>query len=154
MTEPLISQDDENRLIAERRGKLAALRTRGVAFPNDFVPADRAQALHDAYDAQDQEALATAAHPASVAGRMMLKRVMGKASFATLQDGSGRIQIYLDRGTLGEDTYNAFKQWDIGDIIAVTGTVFKTNKGELSIHAASARVLTWKCSCASRPNST
>ncbi len=142
MTEPQISQDDENRLIAERRVKLAALRAKGVAFPNDFVPADRAQALHDAYDNQEQEALATAAHPASVAGRMMLKRVMGKASFATLQDGSGRIQIYLDRGTLGEDTYTAFKQWDIGDIIAVTGTVFKTNKGELSVHAASARVLT------------
>ena len=142
MTEPQISQDDENRLIAERRVKLAALRAKGIAFPNDFVPADRAQALHDAYDSQEQEALAAAAHPASVAGRMMLKRIMGKASFATLQDGSGRIQIYLDRGTLGEDTYNAFKQWDIGDIIAVTGTVFKTNKGELSVHAASARVLT------------
>jgi lysyl-tRNA synthetase class 2 len=142
MTEPQITQDDENRLIAERRAKLAALRTQGVAFPNDFVPADRAQALHDAYDDQDQESLAAAAHPASVAGRMMLKRVMGKASFATLQDGSGRIQIYLDRGSLGEEQYAAFKQWDIGDIIAVTGTVFKTNKGELSVHAASARVLT------------
>ena len=142
MTEPQITQDDENRLIAERRAKLAALRTQGVAFPNDFVPANRAQALHDAYDDQDQESLAAAAHPASVAGRMMLKRVMGKASFATLQDGSGRIQIYLDRGSLGEEHYAAFKQWDIGDIIAVTGTVFKTNKGELSVHASSARMLT------------
>ncbi|WP_268606146.1 OB-fold nucleic acid binding domain-containing protein, partial [Escherichia coli] len=76
-----------------------------------------------------------------VAGRMMLKRVMGKASFATLQDSTGRIQIYLDRGTLGEDSYAAFKQWDIGDIIAIEGSVFKTNKGELSVHAATARLL-------------
>jgi lysyl-tRNA synthetase class 2 len=72
---------------------------------------------------------------------MMLKRVMGKASFATLQDSTGRIQIYLDRNSLGEENYDDFKQWDIGDIIAITGQVFKTNKGELSIHAATARVL-------------
>src|SRR5690606_32915573 len=76
-----------------------------------------------------------------VAGRMMLKRVMGKASFATLQDSSGRIQIYLERTALGEDVYAAFKQWDIGDIIAIEGKVFKTNKGELSVHASSARIL-------------
>jgi lysyl-tRNA synthetase class 2 len=72
---------------------------------------------------------------------MMLKRVMGKASFATLQDSTGRIQIYLERGSLGEDIYDAFKQWDIGDIIAIQGHIFKTNKGELSIHATQARVL-------------
>ena len=71
----------------------------------------------------------------------MLKRVMGKASFATLQDSTGRIQIYLDRNTLGEEVYDSFKQWDIGDIVAVIGTVFKTNKGELSVHATQARVL-------------
>ena len=71
----------------------------------------------------------------------MLKRVMGKASFATLQDSSGRIQIYLERGALGEDVYAAFKQWDIGDIIAIEGSVFKTNKGELSVHATTARLL-------------
>ena len=141
MTDNQTPQQDENHLIAERRSKLAAMRTRGVAFPNDFVPADRAEPLHQRYGEQDQATLAAAAHPASVAGRMMLKRVMGKASFATLQDSTGRIQIYLDRNSLGEEHYDAFKQWDIGDIIAITGQVFKTNKGELSIHAATARVL-------------
>ncbi len=141
MTDNQTPQQDENHLIAERRGKLAAIRERGVAFPNDFVPADRAEPLHKRFGEQDQATLAAAAHPASVAGRMMLKRVMGKASFATLQDSTGRIQIYLDRNSLGEENYDAFKQWDIGDIIAITGHVFKTNKGELSIHAATARVL-------------
>lgn len=141
MTDNQTPQQDENHLIAERRGKLAAIRARGVAFPNDFVPADRAEPLHQRYGEQDQATLAAAAHPASVAGRMMLKRVMGKASFATLQDSTGRIQIYLDRNSLGEENYDDFKQWDIGDIIAITGHVFKTNKGELSIHAATARVL-------------
>lgn len=132
---------DENRLIAERRAKLSKLREAGVAYPNDFVPDARAAALHDKYDGQEQEALAANPVAVKVAGRMMLKRVMGKASFATLQDSTGRIQIYLDRGTLGEDSYAAFKQWDIGDIIAVEGSVFKTNKGELSVHAANARLL-------------
>jgi lysyl-tRNA synthetase class 2 len=141
MTDNQTPQHDENHLIAERRGKLAAIRKRGVAFPNDFVPADRAEPLHQRYGEQDQATLAAAAYPASVAGRMMLKRVMGKASFATLQDSTGRIQIYLDRNSLGEENYDDFKQWDIGDIIAITGQVFKTNKGELSIHAATARVL-------------
>ncbi|MBK1980793.1 lysine--tRNA ligase [Achromobacter xylosoxidans] len=139
-TAPATAQD-ENRLIAERRAKLAKLRETGVAYPNDFVPDARAAALHDKYDDQEQEALAAAPVTVKVAGRMMLKRVMGKASFATLQDSTGRIQIYLDRGTLGEDSYAAFKQWDIGDIIAVEGSVFKTNKGELSVHAATAHLL-------------
>src|SRR3546814_17339250 len=73
---------------------------------------------------------------------MMLKRVMGKASFATLQDRTGRIQIYLDKGSLGEETYARFKTWDIGDIVAVQGKVFKTNKGELSVHAETIHLLT------------
>src|SRR3546814_7722039 len=73
---------------------------------------------------------------------MMLKRVMGKASFATLQDSSGRIQVFLDKNNLGEELYAQFKTWDIGDILAVEGTIFKTNKGELSVHAASIRLLT------------
>jgi lysyl-tRNA synthetase class 2 len=97
--------------------------------------------LHTQYGEQEQAALAEAKHPASVAGRMMLKRVMGKASFATLQDSTGRIQIYLDRNHLGEEVYESFKHWDTGDILAVTGYMFKTNKGELSIHAESARIL-------------
>ena len=100
-TAPATAQD-ENRLIAERRAKLAKLRETGVAYPNDFVPDARAAALHDKYDGQEQEALAANPVTVKVAGRMMLKRVMGKASFATL-DSSGRIQIYLERGALGED---------------------------------------------------
>lgn len=132
---------DENHLIAERRGKLARLREAGPAYPNDFVPENKAADLHAAYGEQAKEALAELEAPAKVAGRMMLKRVMGKASFATLQDGTGRIQIYLDKGSVGEEVYNAFKTWDIGDILAVEGTVFKTNKGELSIHARSIRLL-------------
>jgi lysyl-tRNA synthetase class 2 len=135
------SAQDENRLIAERRAKLAKLREAGVAFPNDFVPDARAADLQRTYGDQEQQALADAGKQVKVAGRMMLKRVMGKASFATLQDSTGRIQIYLERNALGEDVYAAFKQWDIGDIIAIEGSVFKTNKGELSIHAASARLL-------------
>jgi len=135
------SAQDENRLIAERRAKLSKLREAGVAYPNDFVPDARAAVLHSKYDDQEQQALADAGVQVKVAGRMMLKRVMGKASFATIQDGSGRIQVYLERGSLGEDAYAAFKQWDIGDIIAVEGSVFKTNKGELSVHATTARLL-------------
>lgn len=141
MTDHSPTAQDENRLIAERRAKLAKLREAGIAYPNDFVPDAQAARLHDKYDDQEPQALLDAAVQVKVAGRMMLKRVMGKASFATLQDGSGRIQIYLDRGTLGEEVYAAFKQWDIGDIIAIEGSVFKTNKGELSVHAARARLL-------------
>lgn len=132
---------DENRLIAERRGKLARLRAEGIAYPNDFRPDSRAAELHEAYDGLEKEELETLGRQVKVAGRMMLKRIMGKASFATLQDGSGRIQIFLDRNTVGEQAYAAFKGWDIGDILAVEGRVFKTNKGELSVHASSVRLL-------------
>jgi len=138
---PAPPAQDDNRLIAERRAKLAKLRSEGPAYPNDFAPDAQAAALHARYGQLDQEALAADPHEVKVAGRMMLKRVMGKASFATLQDGSGRIQVYLDRGVLGDEAYAAFKQWDIGDILAVQGHIFKTNKGELSVHAASVRLL-------------
>src|SRR5690606_11434266 len=143
MTEPTPAPTaaDDNRLIAERRGKLARLRAEGVAYPNDFQPDAHAADLHDAYDALEKEALEEANRQVKVAGRMMLKRIMGKASFATLQDSTGRIQIFLDRNTVGEEAYAAFKGWDIGDIVAVEGRVFKTNKGELSVHAATVRLL-------------
>lgn len=133
---------EENRLIAERREKLNRLRASGPAYPNDFTPDQHAAELHDAYGEHDKEALAELNKPVKVAGRMMLKRVMGRASFATLQDGSGRIQIYLDRSVLGQETYDEFKTWDIGDIVGVEGTVFKTNKGELSVQASRVRLLT------------
>ncbi|TGV06673.1 lysine--tRNA ligase [Alcaligenaceae bacterium 429] len=142
MTQPTPAPHaDENHLITERRGKLQQLRENGVAYPNNFRPADQADALHATFSEHEKEALAELKHPVSVAGRMMLKRVMGKASFATLQDGSGRIQIYLDKNSVGEEVYEQFKTWDIGDMLAVEGIMFKTNKGELSIHASSIRLL-------------
>ena len=144
---------DENQLIAERREKLKALRAaQAVAFPNDFKPANRAADLLAAFDGKSKEELdaeiaAGQQTTASIAGRMMLKRVMGKASFATLQDGSfgasgGRFQVYIARDAVGEDVYNNFKHWDLGDIVAAEGYVFKTKTGELSIHATSIRLLT------------
>lgn len=132
---------DENHLIAERRGKLAKLRAAGIAYPNDFRPDSVAADLHKDYGDLDKDALAEVAKHVVVAGRMMLKRIMGKASFATLQDSTGRIQIFLDKNNIGEDLYAQFKTWDIGDIIGVEGTVFKTNKGELSVHATTVRLL-------------
>lgn len=127
---------DDNQLIAERREKLKAIREKakhdgGVAFPNDFKPTDRAADLFEKYDIYPKETLEPMAVTASVAGRMMLKRVMGKASFATLQDASfgpsgGRIQIYLNNDSVGADVHAAFKHWDLGDIVAAEGLVFKT----------------------------
>jgi lysyl-tRNA synthetase class 2 len=138
---------DDNQLMQERREKLKALREQcaqggTVAFPNDFKPQHRAAELLAAFDAKTPEELTTLATPAKIAGRMMLKRVMGKASFCTLQDASGRIQVYIKRDDIGEATYDAFKHWDLGDIVAAVGTVFKTKTGELSIHASSVRLLT------------
>jgi len=138
---------DENQLIAERREKLKAIRQsqaegKGVAFPNDFKPSDHAADLFAAHAGQTSEGLIEQDATAKVAGRMMLKRVMGKASFATLQDSSGRIQIYIKRDDVGEDVYASFKHWDLGDIVAAVGKVFKTKTGELSIHASEVRLLT------------
>ena len=138
---------DENQLIAERREKLKVMRERqaqglGVAFPNDFKPAHHASNLHALHGDKTPEALVEEAQFAKVAGRMMLKRVMGKASFATLQDSTGRIQIYIVRDDVGEELYADFKHWDLGDIIACEGKLFKTRTGELSIHASSIRMLT------------
>ena len=141
---------DENQLIAERREKLKAMRQaqadgKGVAFPNDFKPEHHAANLHQAHGektAEDLNGEGVAKTPAKVAGRMMLKRVMGKASFATLQDVTGRIQVYVTRDDVGEDLYALFKHWDLGDIVGVEGHLFKTRTGELSIHATSIRMLT------------
>jgi lysyl-tRNA synthetase class 2 len=144
---PAPAPQDENQLILERREKLKTLRQaqaegKGPAFPNDFKPSDHAARLFAAHDSQTPEALLEQGTKAKVAGRMMLKRVMGKASFATLQDSTGRIQVYIKRDDIGEDVYNAFKHWDLGDIVAAEGSVFKTKTGELSIHATSIRLLT------------
>jgi lysyl-tRNA synthetase class 2 len=138
---------DENQLIAERREKLKAIRERqaqghGVAFPNDFKPAHHATTLHELHGDKTSEVLTEEGQFAKVAGRMMLKRVMGKASFATLQDSTARIQIYVTRDDVGEEIYADFKHWDLGDIVACEGKLFKTRTGELSIHASSIRMLT------------
>jgi len=135
-------QQDENHIIAERRTKLAALRQDGVAFPNDFQRENTAQKLHDGYGEKSAEELEGLPVEVKVAGRMMLKRVMGKASFATLQDVSGRIQVYVARDKVGEESYAAFKGWDLGDILGVVGTLMKTKTGELTIAASGIRLLT------------
>ena len=135
---------DENQLIAERRHKLNALREQGIAYPNDFVRAEYAQDLQEAYSDKEQwtsENLQALEKTVQIAGRLMAKRVMGKASFAQLQDMTGRIQLYLAGSELG-DSYEAFKHWDVGDIIGVTGTLTRTKTGELSIKGKSIRLLT------------
>ena len=132
---------DENQIIAERRAKLAKLREAGRAFPNDFRRRDLAGELHAAHDAKSKEQIEGEKPAACVAGRMMLKRVMGKASFATLQDMSGRIQVYVNNDVTGAEAHEAFKHWDLGDILGVEGTLFKTNKGELTIQATKVRLL-------------
>jgi lysyl-tRNA synthetase class 2 len=133
---------DDNHLIAERRDKLAAIRQAGVAFPNDFKPRHHALALAQAHDGQTNEELEALDVHVTVAGRLMLKRVMGKASFGTLQDGSGRIQLFITRDALGEVAYTAFKHGDLGDILGAEGVLFKTKTGELSVRVAKLRLLT------------
>ena len=111
-------------------------------FPNDFRRVHAMDALAAEFGAFDKPALEEKKPTATVAGRMVLKRVMGKASFATLQDGSGRIQIYVSNDITGEAVHDAFKHWDLGDIVGVSGTLFKTNKGELTVQASQLRLLT------------
>lgn len=134
---------DEHELIANRREALSHLRETGQAFPNDFRRDSLAADIHAAHADKEKEALAEEGIRVSVAGRMMTRRIMGKASFANLQDMSGQIQLYVRRDDLPEGVYNEqFKKWDIGDIIAATGVVMKTNKGEMSIQVDSIRLLT------------
>ena len=134
--------EEENKLIEERREKLQALRARGIAFPNDFRRSDFAASLFHAHGGKTKEDLEKETIPATVAGRMVLKRVMGKASFATLQDQSGRIQLYLSDDLLGKENHQEFKHWDLGDIVGAEGTLFKTKTGELTIQARSLKLLT------------
>ena len=133
---------DENHIIAERRAKLAEWRKTGKSFPNDFLRENLAARLHEVYGDKLAEELEGMPVEVKVGGRMMLKRVMGKASFATLQDVSGRIQVYVARDKVGEDTYADFKGWDLGDILGVVGTLMKTRTGELTIQASEIRLLT------------
>src|SRR3954465_9669053 len=131
-------EQEENKLVEERREKLKALRAKGNAYPNDFRRKDFSGALHSQWGEKTKEELEKQKPPATVAGRMLLKRVMGKASFATLQDSSDRIQAYITQDVPG---YEAFKHWDLGDIVGVEGHVFKTMKGELTVHAQKIHLL-------------
>jgi lysyl-tRNA synthetase class 2 len=136
-----MSDDDDNHLIAERRAKLAKLRERGPAFPNDFRRNALAGDLAIAYAEKSAESLDGAPIRVSVAGRMRAKRVMGKASFAKLADSSGEIQIFLQRDALGA-SYEDFKTWDVGDILGAEGVLFRTRTGELSVRAERIVLLT------------
>ncbi|MCG7918405.1 MAG: lysine--tRNA ligase, partial [Candidatus Thiodiazotropha taylori] len=134
---------DENKLIAQRREKLQQMRDNGNAFPNDFRRNSMAGELHAEYDAKSDEELESLSLRVSLAGRMMSRRVMGKASFAHLQDMSGRMQLFVQRDSLEEGLYNQqFKKWDIGDIIGAEGVLFKTKTGELSVKVDSLKLLT------------
>ncbi len=135
------SQQDENQLIAQRREKLNLLRETGDAFPNDFRRDTEASEIREAYGDKTAEYFQEHTHTVRMAGRLMAKRVMGKASFANLQDTTGRIQLYVHTKQLGEASYEAFKTFDMGDIIGVVGTVFVTQKGELSIKLTELRML-------------
>ena len=154
MSEPMNPQEnqpvvvDENHVIAERREKLKSIReaTGGVAFPNDFKPQHKVADLAAAHSEKENEEFETAPVNVVIAGRMMLKRVMGKASFATIQDGSGenagaRIQLYVAKDMIGEEIYEQFKHWDLGDFLGATGYLFKTKTGELSIKVTEVRLL-------------
>ena len=137
-----MSDLDENKLIAERKSKLALLRESGNPYINDFKPQNLASALHDEFDSSSNDALEEEGKQVTVAGRLMLKRVMGKASFVQLQDTSAQIQLFVTRDSLDEGFYNEqFKKWDIGDIIGASGVLFKTQTGELSIRVSDIKLL-------------
>ncbi len=136
------TQQDESKLIAERRRKLGELREAGEAYPNDFRRNALADELHLTYGPHENEHLEQEAVRVSVAGRMMVKRVMGKASFIKLADRSGQIQVRLERDRLPEGVYQGFKKWDVGDIVAATGVLFKTQTGELTVLADEVRLMT------------
>ena len=136
------TKQDENKLIAERRRKLDALRENGSAFPNDFRRNATADELHQTFHEHDNDSLAQEKVAVAVAGRMMAKRVMGKAAFIKLQDRSGQIQVRLERDRLPEGIYQDFKKWDVGDIVGARGVLFRTQTGELTVMAQELRLLT------------
>ncbi len=133
---------DENKLIAERRAKLATIRTRGQAFPNDFRRDALAGELLHGFDDRDDAWLEANPTRVHVGGRMLAKRVMGKASFAKIADRTGQIQLFIQRENVGEGVYDAFKSWDVGDILGAEGTLFRTKTGELSVRAERVRLIT------------
>ena len=134
--------EEENHIIAERRAKLAALREAGVAYPNDFVRTDLFGDIRAKYQDATAEELEELKPEVACSGRMMLKRIMGKASFATVRDFTGDMQYFITKGDIGEEAYAAWKTFDLGDIVAVKGTLFRTKTGELSIRAHELRLMT------------
>ena len=137
-------RSEEHRLIAERRQKLKQMRDDGFSFPNARGRTALAQQLHSTFETHSGETLEQEAVEVSIGGRLMSKRVMGKASFATLQDRSGRMQIFVQRDVITADAYKAFKSWDLGDIVWARGTLFLTKTGELTVKVVEIDVLA-KC---------
>ena len=140
-TEAPRTEAEENRLIAERRGKLDALREEGQAFPNDFETNSLSSDLHLRFQDALSDELAQVDETFTVAGRIMAKRVMGKIAFVRLQDRGGDIQLMIQRDNLPEGVFQKFKHWDIGDIVGASGNIVRTQKGELSIRVNELRLL-------------
>ncbi len=136
------NQLDTNAQIEQRRGKLNELRQQGKAYPNGFQRDTLAAELHEKYDAIEKDELDPQKIPVKIAGRVLTRRIMGKACFATIQDMSGKIQIFLRQNDLGDEVLDAFKKSDIGDIFGIEGIVFKTKTGELSVKVLSMILLT------------
>jgi lysyl-tRNA synthetase class 2 len=140
----MTERDDEvpeNKLVAERRRKLTALREAGFRFPNGFRRTALAGQIHATYEAHGADALETEAVDVAVGGRMLAKRVMGKTSFAKLQDRTGQVQLFLQQGAIPEEAYREFKAWDLGDIVWAEGRLFRTKTGELSVRATRIELL-------------
>jgi lysyl-tRNA synthetase class 2 len=131
--QPVVAELDENEQRQQRREKLQTLREEGIAFPNDFRPSHWAKYLHDTYAEQDAKDIDAAQVKVSVAGRVMMRRLMGKASFVQVKDRTGLTQWYVRQEEIGEEAYQAFKKWDLGDIVGAEGVLFKTKTGELSV---------------------
>ena len=135
-------QTEQNEQISQRKNKLALWRETGKAYRNDFNREHFSQHLHEQFDDWEKETLSEKNVSVSVAGRIMTRRIMGKASFATAQDSTGRIQLYITRDAIGVEAYQDFKTWDLGDIIGAKGTLFKTKTGELSVNVTELVMLT------------
>lgn len=138
----MLDAGDTNELIAQRRSKLDAIRQNGIAYPNDFRRDALAKPLHTQYEMKTEPELEADPVYIKVAGRIMTRRLMGKASFVHLQDMSGRIQLYIRQDEISLEAYDTFLEWDLGDIIGVEGKLFKTKTGELSVRVSKIQLLT------------
>ena len=136
------SEPDEHDIFKLRKARLDELRTRGNPFPNDFRRTHLASELHTQFGENTKEELESEKNPTAVSGRVILRRMMGKASFVTLQDVSGKIQLFVRQDDVGAEAYEDYKHWDIGDIVGVNGNLMKTNTGELTVKVSAVRLLT------------